>query len=144
MMLDVFPEQFRGHVDAAEQLEPGRRPGIHPALQKGNVRVTRRRHQFGRARRNPLAPVAKHDPRVEARHEAADLQLEPAQRNVHREQDMPGAEEPLFPHVDQRVFEPVVQHLAQGARVRGNRHSLTHLQWQRIGADGRVGSARPG
>ena len=74
-VLDEFAKGLAGDVDAGKQLEPGRRPGGHAAVENGDVRVIVARQDRGSARGEAVAIVAKHDARCRGAARAAQILL---------------------------------------------------------------------
>ena len=87
-MLDELAESFARHVDAGEQLEAGGGPGSDTAFKNGNIRIAEACEPFCRALREAVVIVDQHDARRRARHQGTDPQLESAQRQRTRVQQM--------------------------------------------------------
>ena len=108
-LLDHLAEGLGGHIDAREELEARRAPGRDAALQDPDLAVAGRGQHPRRPRGQALAPalfapalfasVAEDHRRRPARHQVAQPQLQVAERQVGRQQDMAPAEDALLPDV---------------------------------------------
>src|SRR2546430_101924 len=75
------------------------------------------REDFRRALDQAVAVVAEHDARARPRHQAGEVELEPAQRHRTREQEMALREDQLLAQIDERHLRPIGEHRLQGAQI---------------------------
>src|SRR5262249_15297611 len=69
--------------------------------------------------------MAQHDARAPSRHQAGEVELEPAQGHRPREQEMVLREDQLFAQIDKRQLLPVGEHRLEGGGI----NSL-HSRWR--------------
>src|SRR5262249_13675677 len=108
--LDEVAEGLAREVDAGKELAAPRDPRTDAAREDGNVGVARLGEDAPRARREPVVIVAKHDPGRAARNEAREVELQPAQRDRARPQQMALREDELLAHVDEGELAAIGEH----------------------------------
>ena len=66
---------------------------------------------------DPVAAVDQHDPARAPRHQPADIEFEPAIRQIDREQRMPGAVLTLLAHIEKRDLAAVAEPVPHGRDI---------------------------
>src|SRR5262249_1894665 len=79
-------------------------------LQPINVAIAARVENFRSALGKPIIIIAQHDAGRAARHQAREIQLQPAQRNRSRPQQMALREDQLLADVNERELAAVAEH----------------------------------
>ena len=111
LVLDEFAEGLARHIDAGKKLEAGCLPRRARAIEDGDIGITCANKNRGRACGAAVIVVAKDDARAVAWDQARDQQLEPAQRNRARMQQMTFREDELFPDIDDGELGAVLEPL---------------------------------
>ena len=118
-VLDDFGESLARHMDAAIDREPCRRPRRHPAGQHRDIAPAAfdqpRRGALGKAARSAVI-IANDDRRRASRQQAGRDQLQPAQGQARRHQQMPLMKAPLLAWIDDRDLPAIVEPAAQFRR----------------------------
>ncbi len=119
VVLDEFAEGLARHVHAGEGHEAGQLPGGDAAIETGKVAIAGARQHRGGARGETIVVVDEHDARCLARHQPREAQLEPAQRDIARPQQMVLREGEFLAHIDQRQLLVVAEHGLDGGGGEG-------------------------
>ena len=113
LVLDHLPERLARDVDAADQREAGRRPGIDAAFQHGDGGVAEVPEPVCGPFRLAGPCVAHHDGRGVARYEPGRQALESGQRTAARVEDVRVVERADLAGVEQRELVVAEDHLPQ-------------------------------
>jgi hypothetical protein len=138
-VLDKLPEGLGRDVHPLEEPEAGRRPAGGASRQERDVGEAEPLEALPRPRRDPVPLVEEHDRRGAAGHEPERLGLEPAERDVDREQRMPLAVPARLAHVEERQLPGALEPLLGLSRVQRPHVSRSLLDG---GAPARVDLAR--
>ncbi len=115
-MLDEFTECLAWNVDAGEQLEAGRCPGIDAAIENRHISVAVARKDRCSAPGKPVIVVAEHNARRTAGHQLCKPQLEPAQRDRACEQQVALRKDQLLADIDERKLAALPESWPGGRR----------------------------
>ena len=125
LRLDEFAKGLARHIDVAEQLAARRSPARQAAFKLRDIRVSQRRQTRGGARdqlRIECALTVQHDLDVESWHARQGLQLDQAQRQIHRKQRMRLRVRVFLAQIEQRQLAslpglaPGLAHMVGAAR----------------------------
>jgi len=121
-MLDELAEGLARDVHAGEHLKSRVAPARQPVVKNADVGIPRRKQNAGGALSQAVAFVAQHDAGVAPRHQAPEFELQAAQWNRTREQQMSARKDQLFPHIDERELPAIGEHAVE--RLRGDQLEL--------------------
>ena len=97
-------------MHAREQLVPRGLPRGHAARERRDVAISEAHHERGGALRKAIGIVDQYDACRTPRHQHRELELEPAEGQGCRKEQMAPREDALLAHVEQRQLAAVTQH----------------------------------
>ena len=115
--LDDLGEGLARHVGARKQLVPFSLPLRHAARDDMHGGIAEARQPPRRLFGDPVAAVDQHDPARAPRHQPADIEFEPAIRQVDGEQRVPGAVLTLLAHVEKRDLAAIAEPVPHGCDI---------------------------